>query len=546
MENKIIIIGAGVAGLSAALELAKNGVKSLLVSDLPSQRAQSVMAEGGINAAADSETDSPVLHAEETLRAGRNIADYDAIRQMTEAAPAIIENLFAKGMAFTLNSDKEPDVRAFGGQSVKRTFYAASNTGKQLMETLVDQARYYEAQGLIDRMTGWLFFRLIYQNNGAYGCELIHSVTQEKKTVYGQIIIASGGLGGMFGNATGSVRNMGAVTAHLFACGVQIANGEFIQYHPTTVKLRGKNMLITEAVRGEGGRLYVLKNGKLYYFMEEKYPELGNLMPRDVVAREEYLLMQEGYQIYLDMTNLNKETQQEKLQGVIEDCIQFLGIDPAKEPIPVEPGIHYFMGGIRVDRCHRTSMKNLYAAGECACQYHGANRLGGNSLLGALYGGSVAAKSVMEDALIPDEQQERIMKELSELSSENQRNRTCIAGSYSDYLTELRDILQNGLGIMRTEKSLLQAISQMDALIEQINATYDDTATEAENKYLMESCILGKAMLMSALERKESRGAHFRGDYPTENDNYQKQTIAEYRQNEIRIWFEKAGDFHED
>ena len=139
MENKIIIIGAGAAGLSAALELAKNGVKSLLVSDLPSQRVQSVMAEGGINAAVDSETDSPVLHAEETLHAGRNIADSDAIRQMTEAAPAIIEKLFAKGMAFTLNSEKEPDVRAFGGQSIKRTFYAASNTGKQLMETLIRQ-----------------------------------------------------------------------------------------------------------------------------------------------------------------------------------------------------------------------------------------------------------------------------------------------------------------------------------------------------------------------------------------------------------------------
>ena len=553
MENRIIIIGAGAAGLSAALELAKNGVKSLLVSDLPSQRAQSVMAEGGINAAADQNTDSPVLHAQETLQAGRNIADSDAVRQMTEAAPAIIENLFAKGMAFTLNSEKEPDVRAFGGQSVKRTFYAASNTGKQLMETLIDQARNYEAQGLIERMTGWLFFRLIYQNNCAYGCELIHAVTQEKKTVYGKIIIASGGLGGMFGNATGSVRNMGAVTAHLFACGVQIANGEFIQYHPTTVKLRGKNMLITEAVRGEGGRLYVLKNGEPYYFMEEKYPELGNLMPRDVVAREEYLLMQEGYQIYLDMRLLDKDTQREKLHGVIEDCIQFIGIDPTKEPIPVEPGIHYFMGGIRVDRNHRTSMKNLYAAGECACQYHGANRLGGNSLLGALFGGSVAAKSAMKDTdtALSDEQLELTSKKRSELSNEHQRNRTCIvkshiAGSYSDHLTELREFLRNGLGIMRTEYSLLQAISDIDTLLEQINITYDDTVTEAENKFLMEGCLLGKAMLMSALERKESRGAQFRGDYPTENDAYQKQTIAEYRQNEILIWFEKAGDFHED
>ena len=535
MENKIIIIGAGAAGLSAALELARNGISSLLISDMPSERAQSVMAEGGINAALHEETDSPELHAKETLHAGRNIADEDAVNKLTEAAPDIIKNLFMNGMAFTLNEEKEPDVRAFGGQSVKRTFYAASNTGKQLMHTLTDQARRFEADGMIARMTGWLFLRLLSHNNTAYGCELIHSITQEKKVIYGKIIIASGGLGGMFGNATDSVRNTGAVSANLFTSGVRFANGEFIQYHPTTVKLHTKNMLITEAVRGEGGRLYILKNGTPYYFMEEKYPERGNLMPRDVIAREEWAWIQKGFQIYLTMQHLDKKIQKEKLKGVVEDCMEFFGINPIKEPIPVEPGIHYFMGGIWVDAGHRTSMKNLYAAGECACQYHGANRLGGNSLLGALYGGKIAAKSAIRDSETTEISKSLELSECLELQKKN------IAGSYVDNMQQLHTILRQGLGIIRNETILQDALEKIDQLIAKTKETYDETATEFENQSLVDCCILAKAMLLCAKERKESRGAHTRSDYPKEDVAYEKQTIAEFINDEIHIRFQKAG-----
>lgn len=581
MENKIIIIGAGAAGLSAALELARNDIPSLIVSDMPSERAQSVMAEGGINAAVHEETDSPELHARETFHAGRNIADEDAVSKMTEAAPDIIKNLFMNGMAFTLNEEKEPDVRAFGGQSVKRTFYAASNTGKQLMHTLTDQARRFEADGMIERMTGWLFLRLLSHDNAAYGCELIHSITQEKKVIYGKIIIASGGLGGMFGNATGSVRNTGAVSANLFTSGVRFANGEFIQYHPTTVKLHRKNMLITEAVRGEGGRLYILQEGKPYYFMEEKYPERGNLMPRDVIAREEWEWIQKGYQIYLTMQHLDKKVQKEKLKGVVEDCKEFLGINPIKEPIPVEPGIHYFMGGIWVDAEHRTSMKNLYAAGECACQYHGANRLGGNSLLGALYGGKVAAESAIRDSKITEiSKSPELQKNLESLKSlkflanlESQENlelstnpglqknlepsegiedykekkeqKYNVTGSYVDNMQHLHTILQQGLGIIRNEKILQDALEKIDQLIAKTRETYDETATEFENQSLADCCILAKAMLLCAKERKESRGAHTRSDYPKEDAAYEKQTIAEFINAEIHIRFQKAGKQYE-
>lgn len=530
--KKIIIIGSGAAGLSAALELAENGVQSILVSDMPSQRAQSVMAEGGINAAVNNETDSPKLHAEETMKAGRYIADAKAVYQMTKAAPQIIENLFSKGMAFTLNDDKKPDVRAFGGQSVKRTFFAAANTGKQLMYVLTDQVRRYEAAGLVERMCGWIFLKLLYRDNQAFGCILLHPITMEKKYIYGKIIIASGGLNGMFGNATGSVRNTGAVTANLFCSGVRFANGEFIQYHPTTVKSHGKNMLITEAVRGEGGRLYVLDNGKPVYFMEEKYPELGNLMPRDVVAREEWLQMELGRQVYLDMSHLDTAVCERKLEGVINDCIRFLNLDPRKEPIPVIPGIHYFMCGIWVDADHRASMKNLYAAGECACQYHGANRLGGNSLLGAIYGGSVAARSAMKDKDIP---------ECPDIDDKNRKIKNNASGSYIENLQYMQNLLKNGLGIIRSEESLKNALTKLDGLIEKLDNEYDDTATEAENQALSDCCLLGKAMLLCALERKESRGAHSRSDYPEEREEYQKQTVAEFMDGMIQIHFQKAG-----
>lgn len=541
MENRIIIIGSGAAGLRAAIELAKNDQKSWMISDMPSERAQSVMAEGGINAALYTENDSYELHAEETYHAGRKIADMTAIKEMTKHAPEIIKDLNQKGMSFSQNEDGNPDVRAFGGQSVKRTFYAASNTGKQLMHTLIDQARKYEVEDKIRRMTGWKFLRLLSDKDTAYGCILINQVTQEKKVLHGKMIIASGGLGAMFGNATGSVKNTGSVSSNLFANGVCFANGEFIQYHPTTTKISSKNMLITEAVRGEGGRLYIIRDGKPYYFMEEKYPKLGNLMPRDVIAREEYYLIQEGYQIYLDMTHLDAKIQETKLKGVVEDCKQFLGLDPTKEPIKVEPGIHYFMGGIWVDKNHRTSMKNLYAAGECACQYHGANRLGGNSLLGALYGGEVAARSAIEDLKIEDIDRYDEVEEIKESLENTGKSYDAIEAQKS-----LQTILRKGLGIIREEAILQQCISKIDQLIKSTEGGYDDTISEAEDQAFHDQCLLGKAMLQCADARKESRGAHTRSDYKEESAKYEKQTIARLENGEIKVYFKKAGDSYED
>ena len=278
--------------------------------------------------------------------------------------------------------------------------------------------------------------------------------------------------------------------------------------------MHGKHLLITEAVRGESGRLFALQDGKPFYFMEEKYPELGNLMPRDVIAREEWMLLQQGKQIWLDMRHLDKNIQQTKLRGVLNDCSQFLSLDPTKKPIPVVPGIHYFMGGIWVDRQHRTTMRGLYASGECACQYHGANRLGGNSLLGAIYGGQIAAETACRETVSSPNMpcaEESLLPELS-----------------PDAQMQMNRILLNALGVVRDAQTLEAGIQE----IRKLSGTLP---------------LLGCAMLESALARKESRGAHWRADYPQRNDAvYCKTTVAHWNGQHIAISFESIPERRHD
>ena len=267
------------------------------------------------------------------------------------------------------------------------------------MTALIDAVRREESAGTVERFPHHKFRTLLLSGNICGGCTVQDTYTGELlRFVCDAVLIATGGLHGLFGDTTGSLANTGEVTAELFRLGVPMANLEMIQYHPTTVELGEKRMLLSEAARGEGGRLFALRNGKLWYFMEEKYPELGNLMPRDITAREVWTVSRD-YEVVLDMTELPKEVMEHKLAGLVDDCQTYLHKDIRKEPIPILPGIHYFMGGIQVDERHRTSMRNLYAAGECCAQYHGANRLGGNSLLGAIYGGQIAAETACRETV---------------------------------------------------------------------------------------------------------------------------------------------------
>ena len=383
------------------------------------------------------------------------------------------------------------------------------------MTAIIDEARKYEAQGLIERLPHHAFVQLLLADGTCVGCVVRDTYSGSWLNLHGSVILASGGLSGLFGEyATGTVQNTGEVTAAVFRQGVMLANLEFIQYHPTTISTPGKRLLITEAARSEGGRLFTLQNGKPWYFMEEKYPVLGNLMPRDIVAREVAALSQRAdYEgaVYLDMSAVSADSWQNRLADLKVLCDQTLHLDPQKDPIPVIPGIHYFMGGIRVDTKHRTNIPYLYAAGECACQYHGANRLGGNSLLGAIYGGIMTAKQAIA------EQGPCESLFCTDVPSDGEDGLTAAE------LQTVSTILANGLSIIRTEKSITRAVK----LLSEIRPP----------DHRCDVLLLGMAMLRSALERRESRGAHFREDFPQADDTYRMTTAAAFGGNDIHIDF---------
>ncbi|MDO4615095.1 MAG: FAD-binding protein, partial [Lachnospiraceae bacterium] len=452
------IVGAGLAGLSAAITLAEHNIRCQLISQYPSERAQSVMAEGGINGALNTmgDEDAPSFHFSDTMRAGCDLADREAVRGLTEAAPGIIRDLQRLGVPFNM-SDEEILLRPFGGQKKRRTAYARSSTGKIIMTALIDEARKYEAAGMIRRYSHHECCSLLLEGELCRGVVIrdLHRADQESLTLEGPVILACGGLNGLFpGRTTGTTANTADAAAMLFSQGVLFGNLEMIQYHPTTIGIPGKRCLVSEAARGEGGRLYVMRDGEPWYFMEEKYPELGNLMPRDVVAREMYFVTRDpacGSQVYLDMHHLSKEVWEKRLPDLRKEIIHYLSLDPVRDPVPVDPGIHYFMGGIHVDRGHRTNYGNLYAAGECCDQYHGANRLGGNSMLGAIYGGRTAAETLLtETAFEKGESREKTASAVDRLPE----GPLC----RPRFARELGEILFEGLGIVRDRDSLQETM----------------------------------------------------------------------------------------
>ena len=572
-KNRMVnIIGSGLAGLSAASHLAEKGIGVRLISVQQSERAQSNLAEGGINAALDvmGEDDSVEEHFLDTIAGGCRLADPNMVAGMTSSAPKIVEELYRLGVPFHREQGKMIQ-RNFGGQKKKRTAYAKSSTGKVLMAAMIDQVRRYEVEGLVERYCHHRFERLILGegsclggtnilrdidfpedkvslgNRICLGVEVTDLYRQKKEFFPGTVIMACGGLNGMFsGLTTGTTANTGSAAARLFMQGVRFANLEFLQYHPTTAGITGKRLLISEAARGEGGRLfYMCEDGSPCYFMEEKFGRHGNLMPRDVISRE---MAGMDRTVYLDLRGLSDRTWTNKLSDLREEIIHYLGIDPARDPLPVSPGIHYFMGGIQVDEGHRTNIRCLYAAGECACAYHGANRLGGNSLLGAVYGGKKAAETAAAEYLA--ESRKDILEETARIVWLEEKSRKDIleetakeekTGEMSKIHPDEKAIEEKmeksliaAMGILREEKQLSKALDQIKAL-KRVSLT-----EEMEARLL-----LAQAMLLSALARKESRGAHTRLDYPKSCEEFHKTTTAVYDGQKIRISFEPIPDLRD-
>ena len=524
----IIVVGAGIAGLTASIKACDNGANVSLISPDYSERSQSVMAMGGINAALNTkgENDSTDQHFTDTLNGGCKINNEKAVEMLTSDAPQIIDWLERIGTSFSRDANGNVDIRNFGGQKKKRTVYAGSRTGKQIVSALVSSCRKRETEGKIKRFVGYRFLSLIFTDeNECCGINCIHEDTQELRSFIGDaVIIATGGYNSLFGKILGSTQNDGFATAKLFTQGVILANLEMVQYHPTTVKTPQKRMLITEAARGEGGKLFVMKDGKPWYFMKDFYPELADLMPRDVVSRSIFKVSDGGKKdVFLDLTHLDEYTVKVKLDEVYEICEKYLNLNPLKTPIPIFPAVHYFMGGIQTDENHKTNIKGLYAAGECSCQYHGANRLGGNSLLGAVHGGWISA----ENAVLEKPKGNvinSIDEELESFKSYAPKDK-----SLQDTLSEISQIMNDSMGIYRNEGDLMAALDRLDNLDTNVNAKYYDYL---KVKLLV---ILSKASILSALERKESRGAHQRTDYPESDDRYKKSICAMYDDENIVI-----------
>lgn len=532
---EVLIIGSGIAGLTCAIRLAGHGIHVRLVSPDPSERAQSVMAAGGINAAtADHEVgDSVECHVEDTLKGGSWLGGRNAVQQLCSHAEEIIRYLESIGTVFTVDEQGEPVLRAFGGQSHKRTHYCGSSTGKQIVSALVMEARRYEVSGLITRSIGKYFHSALISEGVCYGALLYDSGNRSLEAVFANaVVMATGGQNALFGKTTGSTQCDGYAQGKLFMQGALLKNLEFIQYHPTTLETPQKRMLISEAVRGEGGRLYYLANGRRIYFMEDNYGPNGNLMTRDAVSRE---IDAAPGQVFLDASFLDKYVIDRKLPEVRDICKKYRGIDITKEAIPVSPSVHFFMGGLAVHLNHETSIRNLYAVGECASMYHGANRLGGNSLLAAMHGGNVAADD------IGDRRFDGIRPDFREYVQCEQNCMSGLLNSHSMFAAMhiremLADIMREDMGIIRTEQKLDKGIADADYLLSVVNhIRYDPSVSAYMNYSLIGMLVLARAALTCAKSRKESRGSHFRGDYPLESEDFASATLISYDEGRYRV-----------
>ena len=539
MMKKVLIIGSGIAGMSCAVRCAGHGLHVMLVSPYPSERAQSVMAAGGINAVTGDheEGDSIESHVEDTLKGGAMLAGPNAVKGLCEQAGGIIRYLESIGTVFTVDESGKPQTRAFGGQSHKRTYFCGASTGKQIISALVMEARRYEAKGVITRKLGVNFHSGLIRDGVCYGALLFNESTKALEPEYADaVVLATGGQNSLFGKTTGSILCDGYAAGKLFMQGAVLKNLEFIQYHPTTLETAQKKLLISEAVRGEGGRLFYHEGGNRVYFMEDKYGPKGNLMTRDVISRE---ICATGREVFLDISFLDKKLIDSRLPEVRDLCRKYRSIDISKEPIPVSPSVHFFMGGLAVHLNHETNIKRLYAIGECASMYHGANRLGGNSLLSAIYSGNIAADDMAGSecsAGVPDFE-DYIAHERKELEKLYNTKSIFPIMYMRDMLAET---MKNNLGIVRLQKDLEEGIKDVDEYIKTSEHLHYDASVSAYINYsLMGIMTLARAVLTCAEYRKESRGAHYRSDYQERNDDFSYATLITYDDGAFNTFLDK-------
>lgn len=552
-NNKIIVVGGGLAGLMATIKAAEQGAQVDLFSLVPVKRSHSVCAQGGINGAVNTkgEGDSVDIHFDDTVYGGDFLANQTPVKNMTAAAPSIIHLLDRMGVMFNRTPEGLLDFRRFGGTLYHRTAFAGATTGQQLLYALDEQVRSFEVKGLVTKYEGWEFLGIVKDEEDAARGIVAQNLTDSKIESFGSdaVIMATGGPGIIFGKSTNSMINTGSAASVVYQQGAKYANGEFIQIHPTAIPGDDKLRLMSESARGEGGRIWTYKDGKPWYFLEEKYPDYGNLVPRDIATREIFdvcvnqkLGINGENMVYLDLSHKDAHELDVKLGGIIEIYEKFTGDDPRKVPMKIFPAVHYSMGGIWVDFDQMTNIKGLFAAGECDYSQHGGNRLGANSLLSAIYGGMVAGPNAVKyvkdiEYLYTEIDEEIFQKRINE-EQEKFDHLLQLKGTENAYKLhkELGEIMTANVTVVRHNDKLLETDKKIVELMERYqNIDMEDTSTWSNQavfftRQLWNMLVLARVITIGAYNRNESRGAHYKPEFPDRNDEeWLKTTIAQYR-----------------
>jgi len=559
--SKVIVVGGGLAGLMATIKMAEAGTHVDLFSLVPVKRSHSVCAQGGINGAVNTkgEGDSTWLHFDDSVYGGDFLANQPPVKAMCDEAPGIIHLMDRLGVMFSRTSEGLLDFRRFGGTKFHRTAFAGATTGQQLLYALDEQVRRYEVEGMVQKYEQWELLSAVLDNGTCKGI-----VAQDlrnmsiKSFAADAVIIATGGPGAVFGKSTNSTICTGSAVSALYQQGAKYANGEFIQIHPTAIPGDDKLRLMSESARGEGGRVWTYKDGKPWYFLEEMFPDYGNLVPRDIATRAIYeVVFDQGLgingenMVYLDLSHIDPDVLQRKLGGILEIYEKFVGDDPKKVPMRIFPAVHYSMGGLWVDYNQMTNIPGLFAAGECEYQYHGANRLGANSLLSAIYGGMVAGPKVMEyikknKVQTPSGNEPAFMQE-KKLQDEKWAKILAMKGAENPYFIhkELGDIMTLNVTVIRYNAKLAETDVVLQELMKRWNkiGRSDNVEWGTQEgtfiRHLWNMLELARVITLGALGRNESRGAHYKPEYPNRDDvNFLKTTIAKWTNGGPEISYE--------
>jgi succinate dehydrogenase / fumarate reductase flavoprotein subunit len=581
-KKSVIVVGGGLAGLACSIKLAEEGVKVDLFSMVPVKRSHSVCAQGGINACneiARQQGYSEWEHFEETVLGGDFLADQPPVLEMANWAPKIIDLLDRMGVPFNRTPEGQRALRLFGGSLFKRTFFAGATTGQQLLYALDEQTRRYEAEGKVNKYEFWEFLWPVLENGQCVGIVAQDMRTMQIRSFRGDaVVMATGGNGLIFGKSTMSVICTGGALSRCYQAGARYSNPEMIQVHPTAIPGEDKCRLISESARGEGGRVWVprkpadprppnsIPEEQRFYFLEERYPKYKNLVPRDIATREIFQVCTEmklgvggGNMVYLDLRDevarQGRTVILGKLEGILEIYEKFVGTDPLDEPMKIFPAVHYSMGGLWANFKPRekgllfghpdnmsTNIPGLYTMGECSFAYHGANRLGANSLLSCifdgLFGGTCVRNYITDTARVAagDVSQstfDAIVKQETDrqnwlISSKGNENPYLLWQEMGKWMTEnctvvrVNSRLEATLGKCQEWKDRYQHVKLSDTgMWSNQNLSF----ARATRDMILQS----EAVLKGALARNESRGAHYKPDFPNRDDaNFLKATIATF------------------